>query len=246
MTFSLSPADLIASLQTWPSEGLILLMLVSCGAILSLMARIFGALGLMLYITLAVIIANLQIHIATHFSFFHEPIALGTVVFSSTFIGTSILTEFYGKAQAQKAVWLSFVGVIILMIFMMITLGFKPAAGFGQAHQAIQTLFMPTPALITASLIAYVIGQYNDIWMFTFLSRLTRGKLLWLRSFVGPLVGAFMDNLVFSVLAWMVFSPHPLSWNTVFFTYVLGTYLLRIGMALISVPFMYVVRRMVR
>ena len=246
MLISLSPSDLIAFLQTWPSEGVILLMLLSCGVVLSLMARIFGALGLMIYITLAVIIANLQVHVATYFSFFHEPIALGTVVFSSTFIGTSVLTECYGRVQAQKAVWLSFVGVIILMIFMMITLGFKPAPDFAQAHQAIQDLFVPIPALVTASLIAYVVGQYNDIWIFSLLSNLTRGKLLWLRSFVSPLVGAFIDNLVFSVLAWMVFSPHPLPWNTVFFTYILGTYILRIGMAFVSVPYIYLVRHMVR
>lgn len=210
------------------------------------MMRLYGAVGLMVYSALAVVIANLQVQKATTYEFSHEPVALGTIIFSSIFIVSSILTEYYGKAQARKAVWLSFTGMILVTFFMLLTVGFKPAHGFFEAHQAMCTLFLPGPALITASLMAYIVGQFNDIWIFAALSRLTAGKLLWLRSFLATLVGAFFDNLVFSVLAWMVFIPHPLSWKTVFFTYVLGTYVLRVFVAVIGIPFIYLARLMVR
>lgn len=199
-----------------------------------------------MYSSIAVIVANLQVQTATHYKFFQEPIALGTIVFSSVFIVSSILTEYYGKAKAQQAVWLSFTAMILVTFFMLMTVGFKPASGFYTAHQAMCTLFLPAPALIAASLIAYAVGQLNDIWIFATLSRLTRGKYLWFRSFVATLIGAFLDNLVFSVLAWMVFAPHPLSWRTVFFTYILGTYILRVFVAFVGIPFVYLARLMVR
>jgi len=173
------------------------------------MMRLYGAAGLMVYSSLAVVIANLQVQTATTYSFFREPIALGTVVFSSIFIVSGILTEYYGKAQARKAVWLSFTAMILVTFFMLLTVGFKPAKDFQAAHQAMCVLFLPAPALIAASLIAYAVGQFNDIWIFSGLSRLTAGKFLWFRSFIATLIGAFLDNLVFSVLAWMVFSSHP-------------------------------------
>ena|ERR1700722_2526762 len=244
--FSLSPHSLIAWLQQHPPEILTLGLLLSCGLVILFLLRLFGSVGLMVYSSLAVVIANLQVQTATTYHFFKEPIALGTVVFSSIFIVSSILTEYYGKEQARKAVWLSFTGMILVTFFMLLTIGFKPASGFYEAHKAMCTLFFPAPALIAASLIAYAAGQFNDIWIFAALSRLTRGQLLWLRSLLATLIGAFLDNLIFSVLAWMVFASHPLSWKTVFFTYVLGTYLLRIFVAFVGIPFIYLARLMVR
>lgn len=246
MHFSLSPHALVVWLQQFPPEVLGLLLLMSCGLIILLMMRIFGAVGLMVYSSVAIIVANLQVQTATKYSFFHEPVALGTIVFSSIFIVSGILTEYYGPAQARRSVWLSFTALFLMTGLMLLTIGFKPVSGFTAAHKAMCTLFMPAPALIVAGLIAYAAGQLNDIWIFTMLSRLTRGKYLWFRSFVATLIGAFLDNLIFSVLAWIVFSPHPLSWRTVFFTYVLGTYLLRVFVALVGIPFTYLARLMVR
>lgn len=242
----LSPYSFVTWLQQYPSEILTLGLLASCGFIILFMMRLYGPIGLMVYSSLAVIVANLQVQTATTYQFFDEPIALGTVVFSSIFIVSSILTEYYGQTQARKAVWLSFTGMIIVTFFMLLTIGFKPAKGFYEAHKAMCVLFLPAPALIAASLIAYAVGQLNDIWLFAAFSRLAHRKFLWVRSFLATSIGAFLDNLIFSVLAWMVFAPQPLSWRTVIFTYVLGTYLLRIFVALVGIPFVYLARLMVR
>lgn len=246
MHLSLSPHLLVNWLQQYPPEILTIVQMVLCGLAILFMMRLFGAVGLVVYSSMAVVISNLQVQTATKYSFFHEPVALGTVVFSSIFIVSGILTEYYGPAQARKSVWLSFTGFALMTGFMLLTAGFKPMCGFYEAHQAICTLFLPAPALIVAGLIAYAAGQLNDIWIFSMLSRLTRGKLLWFRSFVATLIGAFLDNLIFSVLAWMIFSPQPLPWKTVFFTYVLGTYFLRILVAFIGIPFVYLARFMVK
>ncbi|HUX80659.1 MAG TPA: queuosine precursor transporter [Alphaproteobacteria bacterium] len=244
--FPLSPHTLVTWLQQQPAEVLTLILLVSCGLIILLMMRLYGSLGLMVYSSLAVVVANLQVQKATTYQFFQEPVALGTVVFSSIFLVSSILTEYYGKAQARKAVWISFTGMIVVSFLMLVTIGFKPAGGFYEPHNAMCVLFFPVPALIVASLIAYAAGQFNDIWIFAALSRLTAGRFLWFRSFIATLIGAFIDNLIFSTLAWMVFAPNPLPWKTVLFTYVLGTYILRVFIAFVSIPFVYLARLMVR
>lgn len=246
MHFSLSAHSFIHWLQNYPPEALTFLMLLTCGAVILLMMRFFGAVGLMVYSAVAVIVANLQVQTVTKYSFFSEPVALGTIVFSSIFIVSGILTEYYGKEQARQAVWLSFTAMILITFFMLLTIGFKPEHGFYKTHQAMCTLFLPVPALIAAGLIAYAAGQLNDIWIFATLSRLTQGKYLWFRSFLATLIGAFLDNLIFSVLAWIIFSPHPLPWKTVFFTYVLGTYFLRILVAFVGIPFIYLARLMKR
>ena len=242
----MSPHLLMMWLQQFSSEGLTLTLFLCCGILILFMMRLFGATGLMVYSSLAVVVANIQVQKASTFEFFHEPIALGTVVFSSIFYVSSILAEYYGKAEAKKSVWLSFTSMILITLFMFLTLGFKPAVGFQESHNAMCLLFLPAPALLISSLIAYVIGQQNDIWLFSLLSKLTGGRALWLRTFVSTLIAAFLDNVVFSVLAWMIFSSHPLPWKTVFFTYILGTYVIRLFMAFMGIPFLYIARIMIR
>lgn len=246
MHLFLSPHNFVSWLQDFSPEVLTLLLLLTCGLVILLMMRVYGAVGLIVYSSVAVVVANLQVQTATQYSFFQEPVALGSIVFSSVFIVSAILTEYYGKAKARQAVWLSFTAMILMTYFMLITVGFKPASGFHMAHQAMSTLFIPAPALIAASLTAYAVGQLNDIWIFASLSRLTQGKYLWFRSLVAMVVGGFLDTLIFSVLAWMVFSPHPLPWKTVFLTYVIGTYVLRLFVLLAGIPFIYLARFMVR
>lgn len=246
MHFSLSPESFILSLQEYPSEILTIGLLLSCGVVILLMMRLFGKEGLMVYSSLAVVIANLQVQKAADYLFFNEPISLGTVVFSSVFIVSSVLTEYYGKAQAQKTVWLSFMAMILITFFMLLTIGFKPAVGFEGSHQAMCTLFMPAPALIAASLLAYALGQFNEIWIFASLSKLTAGKFLWFRTFTATMIGAFLDSFIFGTLAWIVFAPIPLSWNTVFYTFILGAYIIRVIVAVLGIPFVYVARIMVK
>lgn len=242
----MSPHLLMIWFQQFSAEGLTFALFLCCGILILFMMRVFGATGLVVYSSLAVVVANIQVQKASTFDFFHEPIALGTVVFSSIFYVSSILTEYYGKAEAKKSVWLSFTGMVLITLFMFLTLGFKPAMGYQESHNAMCVLFLPAPALLISSLVAYVIGQQNDIWLFSLLSKLTGGKALWLRTFISTLIAAFLDNVVFSVLAWIVFASSPLPWETVFFTYILGTYIIRLFMALMGIPFLYVARFMIR
>ena len=62
------------------------------------------------------------------FSFFSEPIALGTILFASTFLCTDILAEYYGINKAKKNVVIGFMGFLLMTVISLFTLGFKPLA----------------------------------------------------------------------------------------------------------------------
>jgi hypothetical protein len=78
-----------------------------------------------------------------------------------------------------------------------------------------------------------------DIWLFQKIYTCTKGKYLWLRSFVSTSISAFVDNLVFSYLAWVLLSPDPVTFKTLVFTYILGSYLARLIASVLGVPIMY-------
>lgn len=230
----------------WP-----IMMLAAYGGIV-LMVRFFGAAGLYAFIPLAIIAANIQVLKSVKFSVFDNPVALGTILFSATYLATDVLNELYGRAAARKAVWLSFASYLLFSIFMVINLGYAPLtpeqAGEEMAwnlpyQDYMKAIFLPAPAFFIASMCAFIVSQLGDITIYSWIRGKTGDKHLWLRSNVSTLISALVDSIVFSVLAWKVFGAGgDMSWNTVIFTYILGTYALRVVVALLDTPFMYLAR----
>ena len=56
------------------------------------------------------------------------------------------------------------------------------------------------------------------------------------------MISSLIDNFIFSIFAWIIFNPNPLDFNTVLFTFILGTYVLRIFIAIVDTPFIYIAR----
>ena len=72
-----------------------LFFLFICLLTILLLLKLFGEVGIFIYTVIAIISANIQVLKIVEFPFFSNPIALGTILFSSTFLATDILTEYY-------------------------------------------------------------------------------------------------------------------------------------------------------
>lgn len=234
-------------LQNVPNEFLLLFMYVFAVGSLMILHHFLGKTGIYVYMALGVIVGNLQVLKAMTLTGFSQPVAMGTVIFMTTFLATDILAERYGKEAAQKAIWCGFVGIIFTTGVMILTLGMPPLpssdqnAFFNEAHYAIQTLFLPAPALFIASLSSYLISQYVDVRLFLMIKAITEGRLLWLRSFLSTASSSLLDNIMFSVLAWKILMPLDIDTSTLIFTYILGTYTLRLLATGLNAPVMYII-----
>jgi len=227
----------------------VVLLLFAFGAIL-LLHRYFGAAGLYAYMVVAIIGGNLHVLKLTQFSVFPDPVALGTILFSTTFLCTDILAEYHGTKAARQGVLLGFAGLILFNAFLFAALSFRPlepssgalGASAAEMQDHLEAVFLPAPGILVASLAAYLISQFNDIWVFNRLKAATRGRYLWLRNNLSTWASALVDNAVFSVLAFVVFAADPVPWKPLLFTYILGTYGLRVVVALLDSPIVYLAR----
>lgn len=229
---------LINYLSNFNGEILSLLSFMIGVIAMLIMQRSFGLSGLYVYSSVATITANIQVLKLMTFSTLSEPVALGTATFSTIFLCNDIITEHYGKEAAKKNVWLSFSTQILVTLTMIAAICFPPFEN-DKAHDAISLLFLPAPRLLIASLTAFVISQLFNIHIFSNLSKIFSEKLLWLRSNVALMVSELIDNIIFSVMAWYILAPEAVSLNSLIYTYILGTYLLRVIFAIFSTPIIY-------
>lgn len=230
---------LVSFMQSLSTLWIELIFLFFCFTVILLSYHFLGTAGLQLFIVIAVIVANIQVRKLVEFPGFPEPIAIGTVLFSCTYLCTDILSEYESRRVAQRAVFLGFFGLLFWMCLMFFTMGYNPSETDGQVQGAMETLFVPFPRFFLASMIAYLLSQSHDVFLFSWLKRRFQRRQLWFRNNLSTILSSLLDNAVFSLLAWIVFAPDPLPFREVFFQYILGTYALRIAIAFLDTPFIY-------
>lgn len=233
---------LVQTMNHWSPEYVWGLVLLFCFGSIVFMFRTMGHVGLYVFIAVAMIGASIQVMKQVQFSVYAHPIPLGTILFSSTYLCTDILAEYYGRDAARRGVMVGFIASLLFAVLMLLTMGYRPLSPDDGIQQHMVAIFMQTPALFCAGMTAYLISQYNDVWIFLAIKRLTRGHMLWLRNNVSTCVSGFIDNCIFSFLAFRIFAPHPVAWDELWFSYILGTYGLRVAISLLQTPFMYLTR----
>jgi uncharacterized integral membrane protein (TIGR00697 family) len=197
--------------------------------------RFFGKFGLYTIIVASVITANIQV--LKTVQLFGSVATLGNVLYGSIFFATDILSEVYGKKAAKRAVWLGFMGMILMTIWMQIGLKFIPdISDFSQS--SLSTIFEPMPRVAAGSMIAYVVSQHHDIFAFHFWKNKTKGRFLWLRNCASTMVSQAIDSLIFCFIAlWGLFDINV--WVQILAT----TYLLKWFIAVMDTPFIYMATR---
>lgn len=238
----------IELLRTYSAELNSLISFIFCTGFILVFLRMFGKSGLYVYNCLALIAANIQVLKISPFLTLPQPVALGTVTFVSTFIVTDLLTEHYGPKAARNAVWLGLIAQVFFIGIMMLTLGhplyddaFHPdLTNSAQAiEKSLEALFTPSFRIFIAGICAYLLSQFLDIYIFSWIKNKTKDRYLWLRSTGSTLISNFIDNAVFGALAWIYFNPNPIDWNTLWWTYILGTYMLRAVLSFLATPVLY-------
>lgn len=214
-----------------------------CGALIILLSKTLGLLGLYLYGAVVTIAANIAVLKIVFFPIYEKPIALGTVLFMSLFLCSDLINEFFGKKSAIRLIWVGFLSYFIFFIFMYFILAYSPFETNLDIQKSLMLLFTPAPAIFIASLVAYFSSQYADALIYSMIHQLTGDRYLWVRAFVSSFFAALLDNTVFSILLWCVFMPHPKSIGEIFWTYIVGIFVLRILLSFLNIGFMYLIKQ---
>jgi uncharacterized integral membrane protein (TIGR00697 family) len=203
-----------------------------------LLYRLFGRQGLYASIVISLLLANLQGPKLTQI--FGLQTSMGVILYSSIYFSTDLLSERYGRREANRAVMVGFVVSIIIIVMISMSLMYLPsnnpktAAFASSVHEATQTLFTFTPRFILGSLLAYFISQSVDVWIFHYIKERTNGRHLWLRNNLSTMISQAIDTAIYGIVVW---------WGVVDFVtamqLALAKYVFKLIIALTDTPFLY-------
>ena len=124
----------------------------------------------------------------------------GIIIFPVSYILGDVLTEVYGYRRARQVIWLGFACNLLAVIA--IWLGqVLPSAGFWDGQAAYERILGYTPRLLTASFLAYLMGEFANAFVLAKMKIATQGRWLWTRTIGSTLVGQALDSAVFMTVA---------------------------------------------
>lgn len=219
---------------------LIVSLLVSFGATI-LFLRLFGKSGLFAWIGISAIFANIEVTILVHA--FGMDQTLGNTLFASSFLATDILSEIYGKKDANRGVHIGIITTVFFIVLSTMWTHYIPAAD-DWAMESVKSLFSNTPRILTASLVAYIISEKLDVWLYHTWWNLTEkktgdhNKFLWFRNNFSTLISQFVNIFIFNFGAFLgVFEMKELISITT------ACYVIYIITSLLDTPFIYLAKK---
>jgi len=202
--------------------------------------RFFGKAGLFVWMGIAIIIANIQV--LKTISVFGYVTAMGNIIYGTTFLATDILAENHTKKDAKRAVMIGFLVMIFFTTLMQLTLMFTPDES-DFISPALKEVFSILPRITFASITAYMVSQFFDVWMFDRIRQATKGKYLWLRNNVATMLAQLLDNVVFTFIAFVGFFG-LFGWGQVFewsiiYQIFITSLIIKYIVAICDTPFVY-------
>ena len=134
-------------------------------------------------------------------------IPVGTVVFPISFILTDVVNEYYGRS-GSRLMTLVGMGMLILGFGIITAARLAPPAEDTYVSQAaFDEVFGLAPRLFLASLVAYLVSQFLDIYTFHIVKRVTESRHLWLRAIGSTALSQIIDTLFVNFGAWIGLRP---------------------------------------
>lgn len=160
---------------------------------------------------------------------------LSTAIFAFplVFLTTDVVGEVYGQAYSRAFVRMGFFSLIVFLIFNALS-NIMPTSPEFRMPDAYNQIFGLSLRFTFASLMAFVIGEYQDVFSFFFLKAKMGGRYFWLRSNLSNLWGQFVDSAIWFAIAFI--GVYPLR---VIVLMMIPWWLFKFGMGVVYTPLSY-------
>ncbi len=176
---------------------------------------------------------------------FNFDMTAGVILWPIVFVLTDIINEYFGKKGVQRLSWIAAILLVYSFIAVRVAMwlegadfwiGSGKSSGLTDMSQAFNAVFGQGLMIILGSLVAFLIGQLVDAYIFKKLKDRTGDKFIWLRATGSTVISQFIDSYVVLVIAFYLGGNYDLLW-----VIQVGTlnYIYKLGMAVVLLPVLY-------
>ncbi|MFT6865670.1 MAG: putative integral membrane protein (TIGR00697 family) [Cyclobacteriaceae bacterium] len=176
----------------------------------------------------------------------------GVIIWPVVFLTTDIINEYYGKKGVRKLSYIAAgcIAYAFIVIYIITLLppakfwteinGTDPDGNYFNMNFAFNKIFSQGLGIIVGSLVAFLLGQFLDVYIFQKLKKITGSKMIWLRATGSTLVSQFIDSFVVLGIAFYVLAPENSRWSLTQLASVgIINYIYKFSVAILFTPLIY-------
>lgn len=138
---------------------------------------------------------------------FGTQLSVAVFCFPIVFIMTDIIGEVYGKKVARSFVYAGFLSILVFILFSALSMVVPWGSRALWMKDGYDQIFGLSVRMSIASLVAYFIGEYQDVASFFFFRAKLGSKYFWLRSNLSNIWSQFLDSAIFMFVAFLGVYP---------------------------------------
>ncbi len=171
----------------------------------------------------------------------------GVLLWPLEFIITDIINEFYGPKAVRRISMTAVVLISYAFLMYYIAIAMPPAdawlksspkQGVENIQTSFQAIFGQSMRIIIGSLIAFLVSQLVDVYVFHRIKRVTGDKHLWLRATGSTLVSQLVDSYIVLFIAF----SGTFSWQLILAIGIMN-YTYKFTMAIVLTPLIYFIEK---
>lgn len=168
---------------------------------------------------------------------FNMSVAILTVPLVFTI--NDIITEVHGKERTRSVIRAGLVIVALTFAFAGLATWLPASPRFAAMEPHYDAVFTQSMRMSFASLMAFAIAEFTDLFIFVNIRKAMHGKALWLRNNASNFAAQFLDTVIFMALAFWAFDQSAGA-NVAFLTSLIIPYwLVKCAMSVLETPFVY-------
>lgn len=174
----------------------------------------------------------------------------GAIIWPVVFITTDIINEYFGKEGVKRITYLTVILIIYVFVVITVVTALPPANFWTEINStddvgnafnidfAYNKIFRQGLGIIVGSLVAFLIGQLLDVYVFQKLRKITGERKIWLRATGSTLVSQLVDSFVVLFIAFYVLGNPAWPFKLIIAVGIIN-YIYKFTVAIVLTPLLY-------
>ncbi|MGE5041501.1 MAG: queuosine precursor transporter [Candidatus Levyibacteriota bacterium] len=150
-----------------------------------------------------------------------------------------VVVEVLGLDKARSIVRSGLIVVVMVLFFSLLFTSLPPSTRFAVQEKSYDSVFGLSARISAASLTAFIIAEFTDVFIFFKLRQKLGKKALWLRNNLSNFISEFLDTAIFMALAFYAFDKPFMANVNFLFSLILPYWLIKCFMSIIETPLVY-------